>query len=140
MSICLDKALLGLGGSVLSEGIEQLSEQLKGTINTARQPAQAIPPFLTTIEGMTRPGLSAKALTANVISRLGEAGIDTSPLPDGSQPQINAVIRIVMEEIVKEIQLNMKGMTEIRPGTLVGMAGSIPVISTQPIQGTTINL
>lgn len=134
----LDKSLLNGNGT--PSGIDKLSELIKSEISTARKPAQDIPPFLTSIEGMMRPGLSAISLTANIVSRLGEAGIDTATLPNGEEPQLMKIIRIVCEEIIKEIQLNMKGMTEIKPGTLVGMAGSVPVISSVPIQGTTINL
>lgn len=140
MAFGLDKALLGLAGAELSVGIEKQAELIKNAINTARPPAQDLPPFLTSIEGMMRPGMSAISLTANIVSRLAEAGIDTSELPSGKEPQITKVIRIMSEEFIKEVQLNMKIMTEIRPGTLVGMAGPVPVVSTLPIQGSAVGL
>lgn len=139
MGFCLDKALLGLGGAGLAIGIEKLAEMIKVAVNTARPPASNLAPLLTTIESDFRPGLSAIALTTNIVNRLGEAGIDTSTLKDGSEPQITKLIRIFSEEFIKEIQLNMKGVSEIRPGTLMGMAGQIPVVSTLPIQCSTIS-
>ncbi len=140
MAFCLDKALLGLASAGLAAGIDKLSELIKTTISTARKPTLDLAPLLTTIEGTMRPGMSAISLTANIVSRLGEAGIDTGTLPDGSEPQITKVVRIFCEEWIKEVQLNMKVMTEIRPGTPVGMAGPVPVISAIPIQGVGIPL
>lgn len=140
MATTIDSSLLGSNGGISASGIDNLSETIKTVIDTARPPASSLPPFLTTIEGMARPGMSAISLTSNIVTRLGEAGIDTSTLPDGTEPQITKMVRIICEEIIKEIQLNMKGMTEIRPGTLVGMAAGVPVVSTIPIQGVTINL
>ena len=140
MEDSLDKSLMGSNGADLTTGIDKLSELIKTTINTARKPASDLAPLLTTIEGTMRSGMSAISLTANIVSRLGEAGINTGTLPDGSEPQITKVIRIISEELIKEVQLNMKVMTEIRPGTQMGMAGPVPVVSALPIQGVGIPL
>lgn len=140
MAVCLDKALIGLAGAGLYTGIDKLAELIKNAIDKSRAPASDLPPFLTTIEGMYRPGMSVISLTANIVKRLGEAGVDTSTLPDGSEPQITKVIRIINEELIKEVQLNMKVMTEIRPGTLLGQAGPVPVVSSVPIQGVGLPL
>ena len=74
MSLCLDKLLLGAAGAGLSVGIDKLAELINKTVNTARKPANSVPPFYTTIEGMMRPGVSAISLTSNIITRLGEIG------------------------------------------------------------------
>ena len=140
MAVNLDKSLMGSNSADLTTGIDKLSELIKTTINTARKPASDLAPLLTTIEGTMRSGMSAISLTANIVSRLGEAGINTGTLPDGSEPQITKVIRIISEELIKEVQLNMKVMTEIRPGTQMGMAGPVPVVSALPIQGFVIPL
>lgn len=66
--------------------------------------------------------------------------MNTGVLPDGSQPWCLGFIRILTEEIVKELQLNSKIMVEIPPGSLMGQAGSVPVVSTVPIQGSAILL
>lgn len=136
----LQTNLLGSNGNGGNSGIDKIADTIKTTITTARKPASSLPPFLTTIEHSFRPGLSAISLTSNIVTRLGEAGIDTGTLADGSEPQITKVVRICVEEIIKEIQLNMKIMTEIPPGTLVGQAGPSPVLSTLPIQGGAIAL
>lgn len=139
MSVCLDNALLGAAGAATAIGIEKLAELIKTAIKTTRKPANSLPPFYTTIEGMMRPGLSAISLTANEISRLGEAGIDTSTLPNGEEPLMMKFIRIQNEETIKELQLNMKTDVEIPPGAPIGMAGTVPVIATVPIKGNAIN-
>lgn len=140
MAVCLDKAFSGLGASILTVGIDKLSQLIKKSIEGARAPANDLPPFLTSIESMYRPGLSAIALTSSIVSRLGEAGINCGVLPDGSEPQLNKVIRIVSEETIKEIQLNSKIMVEIPSGVNVGQAGAVPVISSMPIQGGAVLL
>lgn len=66
--------------------------------------------------------------------------MNTGALPDGSQPLFLQFVRVLNEELVKELQLNSKIMVEIPPGTLMGQAGSIPVVSTVPIQGSAIIL
>lgn len=136
----LGKQLLGAGGAGLNIGIDKLAASMKTTIAMARPPVVGLPPLFTTVEGTFRPGLSAIALTSSVVTRLVEAGIETSTLPDGSEPQVTKFVRIIIEEIIKELQLNVKGMIEIPPGTLMGQAGPVPVISTVPIQGSAIIL
>lgn len=133
MGLCLDKLLLGAAGAGLAVGIEKLAELIKKTVNTARKPASNLPPFYTTLEGMMRPGLSAISVTANQIARLGEAGANTGVLPDGSEPIAMKMIRIQNEEMIKEIQLNMKTVVEIPPGTPLGVAGPYPVVSGPPM-------
>lgn len=133
MGFCLDKALLGAAGAALATGIDKLAQMIKTSIETARAPANSLPPLLTSIEAMCRPGLSAIALTSSIVSRLGEAGVDTGTLPDGSEPQITKAIRIAVEETIKEFQLNGKVTVEMPPGINVGMAGNIPVITVTPV-------
>lgn len=124
----------------MASGINGLAQTIQTAIDNARTPASSLPPFLGSLENMCRSGLSAIALTSNIVTRLGEAGIDTGTLPDGSEPQITKVARIICEEIIKEIQLNAKIMVEIPSGTNVGQAGPVPVVSTLPIQGGAILL
>lgn len=118
--------------------IDKIAETINKTLSTARKPANSLPPFYNMIESSFRPGLSAIALTASMVGRLGEAGINTSTLPDGTEPLLMKFIRILNEEVVKEIQLKAKTMVEIPPGTLMGNAGPAPVVSTLPVQGSAI--
>lgn len=133
MSVCVDKALLGAAGAALSVGIDKLAELISKTIKNARGPASSLPPFLTTIETMFRPGMSAISLTSSIVSRLGEAGVNTGTLPDGSEPQITKVERLRAEEYVKGLQLDGVVSCEIPTGTNIGQAGQIPVTTIMPV-------
>ena len=123
----------------MSTSIDTIASSIQETIDTARPPQQDLPPFYVTIEDKYRPGLSAIALTSNIVSRLGEAGIDTATLPNGDEPQIVKFVRIICEEVIKEIQLNAKIMVEIPVGVTTGIAAippaNVPVVSAIPIQG-----
>lgn len=66
--------------------------------------------------------------------------MDTGKLPDGSQPLCLGFVRILCEEIIKELQLNAKVTIEIPPGAMMGQAGPVPVMSTVPIQGSAVIL
>lgn len=135
MAVCVENALIGAAGAALSVGIDKLAEVIEKAIKNARGPASTLPPFLTTIETMFRPGMSAISLTANIMSRLGEAGINTGALPDGSESQLGRFTRIINEETVKSIQLDGICEVEIPTGTNVGMAGNVPVVTLIPIKG-----
>lgn len=123
----------------MSVNYETVVTSIQEGLDHGRPPQQDLPPFYVTIEDKYRPGLSAIALTANIVSRLGEAGIDTSTLQNGSEPQITKFVRIICEEIIKELQLNAKIMIEIPVGVTTGIAAvppaNVPVVSAIPIQG-----
>ena len=134
MDVCLEKKLIGAAGAALSVGIDKLAELIEKTIKNARGPASTLPPFLTTIETMFRPGMSAIGLTSSIVSRLGEAGINTDTLPDGSEPQLTKFVRVTSEETIKKIQLDAVVRCEIPTGTNIGQAGNIPVATLIPVQ------
>lgn len=98
--------------------ITKIADAVNGIFGKLRKPAQAIPPILLLCEIGRRPGLSAMALTSAIISRLPEAGIDTSTMDDGSQQNLLAVIRIMSEEIVREIKDNSVVDVAINPGAI----------------------
>ena len=88
------------------EWISKIADSIEGVLKTVRKPAQPVPPPLLSAEIKQHSGLSAMALTSAIISRLPEIGIDTSANEDGSQQQILALVRIIAEELVKEVQEN----------------------------------
>lgn len=85
---------------------------------------------------MQRPGISAINIVANVIKRLPEAGAYTGTLPDGSPNVMDSVIRIVVEEMVREIRMNARVDCAINPsaitsyGTGASPTGPVTVFST----------
>lgn len=134
MSVCLDKALLGAASAGLSVGIDKLAELIEKAIKNARGPAPKLAPFLTSIEAMFRPGMSAISLTSSIVSRLGEAGIETGSLPDGSEPQIVRFVRIFSEEGTKSLQNDCLVECEVATGTTVGVSPSGPTICMVPFK------
>jgi hypothetical protein len=134
MSVCLDKALLGAAGAGLSVGIDKLAELIEKAIKNARGPVPKLAPFLTSIEAMFRPGMSAISLTSSIVSRLGEAGIETGSLPDGSEPQIVRFVRVTTEENVRSLQNDCLIETEVATGTTLGVSPSGPTVCAVPFK------
>lgn len=123
----------------IANGIEKAFESIRPALKT-------IPPLLLICELYKRPGLSAIALTSAIIRRLPEAGIETGKNPDGSENKVNQFVRIMCEEIVKEIKDNARVTTVIEPGSVIGTgtganAGGPIVVSTiNTMIGKTVGL
>ena len=114
--------------------ISSIANGIEKAFKFARPALQSIPPILLLCEVRTRPGLSAIALTAAIIKRLPEAGIDTGPNNDGSPNKINQFVRIISEEWIKELKDNALVTCALQPGTInsVGTGGNAggPVVVT----------
>lgn len=118
--------------------IKTIGDVVDKALSAVRPALPAIPPILLLCEIAKRPGLSAIALATAIIQRLPEAGIETGLNPDGSVNKVNQLIRIMSEEIVKEIKDNLKV-------TVAGNAGAIQTIVTGscpvgPVTGTSTNV
>lgn len=120
--------------------IKTLAQSIKSAFTTARPPAPTIPPALLLCEAINRPGLSAMALASAIISRLPEAGIPTGVNPDGSENVNNKFVKIMCEEIVKEIQNSARIDCSIKPGSImiVGTGGNAGGPVTVQSQNTNI--
>ena len=79
--------------------ISSIANGIEKAFKFARPALQSIPPILLLCEVRTRPGLSAIALTAAIIKRLPEAGIDTGPNNDGSTNKINQFLHKLKKNI-----------------------------------------
>ncbi len=85
----------------MSSWVQRLAEKINGVFEKATMPIQKIPPILLLCEIKSRSGLSAMALTSNIISRQ-EVTDDMNPC---GIPNINNRFwRIVAEETVKHIK------------------------------------
>ena len=106
--------------------IKNIGTAITGVLGSARKSAPSIPPILLLCEIMNRPGLSAMALTAAIISRLAEEGFETGANEDGSKNKNNEFIRIMCEELVNEIKNNAVVESSISPGTIsvTGVGGN----------------
>lgn len=104
------------------------------------EPVQALPPPLIMTGAKMRPGLSANAIAARIISRQSESGRQVGNVfADG--PNVEEAMEVIrVEEIVNAILTEAKVDVVIPPGTQVTTVGvgnlGAPVIS----QGATTNM
>ena len=114
--------------------INTIAQGIENAFKTVRPALQSIPPLLLLCEVFQRPGLSAIALTTAIIRRLPEAGIETGVNVDGSPNKINQFVRVLCEEVIKEIKDNAKVTCVLQPGTInsigTGSNGGGPVTVT----------
>lgn len=94
-----------------------------------------IPAVMLLCEIERKPGLSAIALTSAVISRLSELGVVTQVNEDGTPNKVTGIIRVCMEEIVKEFKTNaytevvLKPLSVFTEGTGANAGGPLTMIS-----------
>lgn len=107
--------------------IQTIANGITAAFNGVRLPVPPIPPILLMCEILNRPGLSAMALTSAVIARLPEMGFDTGVYEDGTPNMVNMFVKLMCEEIVKEIKDNAVVNCSIPPGTLniTGVAAGV---------------
>ena len=102
-------------------------------------PVAALPPPLILIGAKLRPGMSAKAIAARIISRQSEAGRDVGDVfADG--PNVEEAMEVIrIEEIINSLQTEAVVNVVIPPGVAVSTVGASvlgPVVS----QGYTTNM
>lgn len=123
--------------------INTIANNIEKVFSSVRPALQTIPPILLICEIYQRPGLSAIALASAIIRRLPEAGIETGVNNDGSPNKNNQFVRILCEEIVKEIKDNARVTCIIEPGTInslgTGANAGGPVV-VNSINTTPINI
>ena len=98
--------------------INTIAQGIDNAFKTVRPALKSIPPLLLLCEVLQRPGLSAIALASAIIRRLPEAGIETGVNPDGSPNKTNKFVRVLCEELVKEIKDNAKVTCTIAPESI----------------------
>ena len=124
----------------IAKGIEKAFSAARPALTTT------IPPLLLICELYKRPGLSAIALTSAIIRRLPEAGIETGVNADGSENKVNQFVRIMCEEMIKEIKDNARVTCVIEPGSVIGTgtgsnaAGPVVVTTINTMLGKTLGL
>ena len=121
--------------------INTIAQGIENAFNAVRPALKSIPPLLSLCEVVQTPGLSAIATIGSIIKRMPEAGIETGVNPCGAPNVNNKLIRIVCEEVIKEIKYNSKFTCVIAPksitsiGTGANASGTIVVKSynTMPV-------
>lgn len=127
-------------------GIDKIVEKITNVVDKIRVPVIPIPAILLLCSVFRRPGLSAMIIAAKVIRRQSEFGAPTGALPDGSSNKMNALISIMAEEIVREIQKSCVVESVIPPGgmTITGFGanagGPVTIIGTNTLPVKTTGL
>lgn len=101
--------------------IKSILEPINNLLDGITKPTSIIPPFLISIAGLCRPGLSTIKSTGNIIAKMNEIGIETGPAPDGSQNRGVALVNAIVEEIFRAIRQD----TNVQLGIPVGGIGII---------------
>ena len=101
--------------------INTIAQGIDNAFKTVRPALKSIPPLLWLCEVFQRPGLSAIALASAIIRRLPEAGIETGVNPDGSPNKTNKFVRVLCEELVKEIKDNAKVICAVAPASITSV-------------------
>lgn len=126
--------------------IETISSGIEKLFKKVRPALPAIPPILLLCELKNRPGLSAIALTAAIIQRLPEVGIETGNNVDGSANKITGLVRVMVEEIIKEIKDNGVVTAVIEPGTIStfgtggNAGGPVSIVSTNTVVSSMLGM
>lgn len=84
--------------------LNKIVNSINKLLETVRVPAIPIPAILLLCSVFRRPGLSAMLIASRVIRRQSEFGAPTGALPDGSDNKMNALIYVMAEEVVREVQ------------------------------------
>jgi hypothetical protein len=131
-------------GPVTESNLSSISKILNillGVFSMMQKPAQNVPPFLLLVGAELRPGMSARDLAANVISRMeSDAGIPMGNIfGDGPNAMASAAL-IQAQEQISHIQTKAKVNTVIKPGaiqiTAVGGNAGGPIV----VQGANVSL
>lgn len=109
-------------------GLEKIVNKVTKLLEKARTPITPIPAVILACSIFKRPGLSAMVIAANVIRRQSEFGAPTGTLPSGAPNKMNALIYVMADEIVKELQHNCVVEGVAPAGTInISGAGMSPV-------------
>ena len=106
--------------------IDTIVNSFKNIFNSGRKPAPSISGLLLVCGIAQRPGLSTIVSTANVLQELKKNGIPTEEMADGSPNLMNKYTQIMIAEIYRAIQEDMKIQVGLEPGsvTITGSGGN----------------
>lgn len=130
--------------TVPQSGLSSISKILNillGAFNMMQKPTQNVPPFLLLAGAELRPGMSARDLAANVISRMeSDAGIPMGDIFGDGPNAIASAMLIQAQEQVSHIQTKAKVNTVLKPGsiqiTAVGGNAGGPIV----VQGSNTSI
>lgn len=128
-----------IGGGFNLNSISGVLNVILTAFSIPSEPIAPLPPPLILVGGNLRPGLSAKAIAARIISRQSEAGLQVGDVFADGPNTTEALLAITIEEIINALQTEAVVNVVIPPGVSVTTVGignlGAPVIS----QGASTN-
>lgn len=119
--------------------LKQVTAYLEHALEVVRQPAVKLAGFMIYATAVQRPGLSKIKISSEIISDNEGLGINTGPMPDGTDNVVNAFVYNVIEKLVDNLKDEAMVECVIPKGSVIvnaqgGNAGG-PVVAI----GTNIN-
>lgn len=113
-----EKTPVELGNKLTS--ITKVLDILLGAFNLAKKPSAPIPPFLLLAGAKLKPGMSARNLSANIISRMeSDIGVPMGDVFADGPNAIASAMLVQAQEQVSHIQQNAKVSSAISPGSIL---------------------
>ena len=84
--------------------ISDISDNITNTLDSAKMPANVLPPFLLKCTALNRPGLSAYKIASRIIENNKALGIPVEDNPDGTANLINQYTYNVVKCMVDAIK------------------------------------
>lgn len=106
---------IGLNDELDFGSIESIINVLQTALELPNTPIQPIEPPLLTVGAKLRPGLSAKKIVSRIISRQSEAGLPVGNIFADGPNTSEAMLVIIIEEIVNSLLTEAKIEITIPP-------------------------
>ena len=135
----IDKFIDSGNSDFFSGSITEIIDLISAAFNSINTPLPQLPPPLLLVGAQLRPGLSVTDIAARIISRQSEAGLPTGNVYGDGPNTFEAMLLIVIEEIVNAIQTEARVDVSVPLGigvTTIGAGPTGPIVS----QGATTTI
>lgn len=98
--------------------LSKLNAFIEKQLASAKKAFAKLPGILLCCAAIQRGGASSLMTTVNIIKRLPEAGIDNGVNADGTPNATAMLVRIIVEEVFKELRDNCSVQVSFLPGAI----------------------
>ena len=133
-----EKTSIDTGNKLTS--INKVLDILLGAFNLIKKPSPTVPPFLLLAGAKLKPGMSARNLSANVISRMeSDIGIPMGDVFADGPNAISAAMLVQAQEQISHIQQTAKRTTVLDPGSIQVQGIGASIAGPVSFNGSNIN-
>ena len=119
--------------------IRKLVQQASKALDIVRKPVVAMQGFLVYVTAVNRPGLSTKEIYSEIVADNAAIGIETGPMPDGTDNVVNGFVYNVVDKVVRTLKDDAKVECTIPIGSVVVQANGANAGGAVVAVGTNIN-